>query len=134
MLRYCVHMKQNLAKDLICLGFCLETIAMRFAITLEDILPLDQLNHSSLEKLVEFAFQRAATSAGQYRIYTHNTRWSDSQKEEQHLANGRIFVHRYHDLFLLGVLTQQCGTVSSTVLNFLRRFAAVRWEAAEALG
>ena len=99
MLRYCVHMQSNLVNDLICLGFCLETIAIQCDITLTDIIHEAVPNNDS--SLVRDAYGLTVDAAFQYETFTENLLWSEKEAEKQRDANGKIFAHRYRDLFSL---------------------------------
>ena len=124
MLRYCVHMQQNLAKDFICLGFCLETIAVRHDLTLESIL-LEGHPHVDIELLnglVDLAFGVAAAAAPQYLIFTRNVLWTKEERDTQRRANGKIFAHRYRDLQELVTLA---GNVDGRPSAFIAQFKSL---------
>ena len=90
-------MLHNLARDFICLGFCLEAIAVCHGLTLTSILLQDHpTNVKVLTECVRHAGGLLATAARQYHKTTTKQEWGAQRR-----ANGNIFAHRYDDLLNL---------------------------------
>ena len=127
MFRYCVHMRSNLTTDSICLGFCIETIAVTLGLTLvknfETV--LSKCTPEDWRKFLTLSTDLVVDAATQYIIFTRNSLWTPDMSAEQREANGKLFRHRYTDLLEFASWAHKKKlALPSRVTKVLRQFRA----------